>query len=292
MSRLTSRLTSMLSCMRSSLPLAAASLLALAVAGAGCGDDSAAPGVDAAVIDAAVVDAGAHDVAAPDGASADAAAPDLRPADSTSPDTSAAEIAAFVGDWLVTAGEAKATMCTGLPGDLPAQPLTGKMVTVKAGTDAALELTLAGCTFKLDVSGNVATARPAQSCMTMLTVATVAFQVTLTFDSSTFTVSGDSGTLVQTGHASANSPVVVTCVYTANATGMKVAPGDGGPAADALPADAAAADAAPPDTAAADAAPADAAPRDAAPPDADLGDAAVPEPDAAPLDAAPPDTGS
>jgi hypothetical protein len=242
-----SRLTFLRSCLRPSLrpslPLAAAALLALAAAGSGCGDDTAAPAVDAGALDAATADG--------------------QPADSALPDASGAGINAFVGDWLVTGGQAQATMCTGLP-DLPAQPLAGKMVTVKAGNLAAIELTLAGCTFQLDVSGNVATARPGQSCMTVLMLENTTFQVMLTFDSSTFTVSGESGTLVQTGHASANNPLVVMCAYTANATGMKVVPNDGGVSAtDALPDGPGAADAGDAaDTARADAAPGDAVPAD------------------------------
>jgi hypothetical protein len=208
-----------------SIHLGAAFLLALAAAG--CGDDESPP----ATVDAAtpVADAGAPDHAADTATDVapDAGTPDVLASDALPADASPAEIAAFVGEWLVTSGDAQATMCSGLP-DLPAQSLADKMVTVSPGTDSALELTLAGCTFKLDVSGNVATARPGQSCMTTLDVSGLTFQVTLTFDSSTFTVTDGTGSLVQTGHASAQSPIAVMCTYKANATGMKVVPTDGG----------------------------------------------------------------
>ena len=234
-------------------------LFALAAGAAGCGDSNdGSPATDAAA-DVKAADAAVTDAAAADAAPADAAAPDLASPD-TLPDAAPADVALFVGDWLVTMGMAQATMCDMNLGDLPAQSLEGKMVTVAAGTDAAIELTLGGCTFKFDVMGNVATARAGQSCMTKLSLSGVMFDVTLSFESSTFTVVGNTGSLVQTGHAVATNPVMVMCAYKANAAGMKVMPAGDGGAADAS--DGGAADAA--DAGAADAAATDAAATDAA----------------------------
>jgi hypothetical protein len=226
--------------------------LAFALGGAGCSDSDSPAGQDASTADAAAADVASADTTT---------GPDL--AADLAPDGPPAAVAAFVGEWLVTSGSAQASMCEGI-GDLPAQSLDGSMVNVKVGTDAALELTLSGCTFKFDVNGSVATARPGQSCMTVISVAGVMFMVTLSFDTSTFTVAADGGMLVQTGHAMATMPVPVTCTYKLMATGVKVmgnrdggadgalpdagasndagAAGDAGPAADAPAADAPAAD--------------------------------------------------
>jgi hypothetical protein len=140
--------------------------------------------------------------------------------DATKP--AAADVTPFIGDWLVSTGMAQATMCEGL-GDPPPQTLNGTRVTVKAGTDAPLDLTVSGCVFKFDVQGSVATARPGQTCMTTLTLVGVQFKVTLTIDSSTFTVTGNDGALVQNGRAMATDPLMAMCKYAVTAMGSKTA---------------------------------------------------------------------
>jgi hypothetical protein len=141
------------------------------------------------------------------------------------------DVSPFVGSWVVSTGNAQATMCTDL-GDLPMQSLDGTMVTVKADKDAVILLTVGGCTFTFDVKGNVATARPTQSCMTQFSLAGVSIPVTLTIDMATFTVSGGVGTLVQMGHASATMPMA-TCTYKVTAMGVKATPTDAAAPADA-----------------------------------------------------------
>src|SRR5262245_47225658 len=64
----------------------------------------------------------------------------------------------FIGTWTVSTGMAGAPTC-GFT-----QKLDGTVVSIAAGTDAPLQLTVSGCVLKFDVNGDVATARSGQSC--------------------------------------------------------------------------------------------------------------------------------
>jgi hypothetical protein len=121
----------------------------------------------------------------------------------------------FLGTWMVTSGMAKAT-CTGFA---PMQSLAGASVQLTAGDDAPLMANVRGCMLKFDIAGNVATARPNQTCTTNFELMMMPVPIELTIASATFKVEGTTGTLMQSG--TATIPVLGACPYEATATGMK-----------------------------------------------------------------------
>jgi hypothetical protein len=121
----------------------------------------------------------------------------------------------FLGTWMVTSGMARAT-CTGFA---PMQSLAGASVQLTAGDDAPLMANVRGCMLKFDIAGNVATARPNQTCTTNFELMMMPVPIELTIASATFKVEGTTGTLMQSG--TATIPVLGACPYEATATGMK-----------------------------------------------------------------------
>ena len=133
----------------------------------------------------------------------------------------------FIGTWVADAGELKIT-CP-LPVPLPAQSLKGESLTIGAGTDTPLVTTVRGCVVKFDVSGDIAIAKPGQSCTTsaMIPGTTSALSFTLTVSSATFTNHGSTGDFAQNGSATTTGvPTLgtLTCSYELNANATKSAP--------------------------------------------------------------------
>lgn len=129
----------------------------------------------------------------------------------------------FVGTWTISNGTLNAS-CGGLT---PSQSLDGSTVTLANATDGSLVANVRGCQVVFDVKGNVATARANQTCQSSVDLAGQTLALTLSVAAATFTVSGDTGTLVQSGTATTNT-FPLGCVYQVMATAQRGGPSDGG----------------------------------------------------------------
>lgn len=112
-----------------------------------------------------------------------------------------ADPARFLGTWVADTGNLTA-MCGAF--SLPAQDLKDQMLIFSSGTDAPLIIQRGDCRIAFDINGDVATARPNQTC-----AATVPnplpggaggmLGVTLNIDKATFTLNGTLGVFQQSG---------------------------------------------------------------------------------------------
>lgn len=139
-------------------------------------------------------------------------------------DASTSDPQRFIGTWKATTGQLAVT-CPGLP--VPADDLAGETLTVTAGTDAPIEATISGCKVKFDIAGDVATARPNQTCMITYPTQAGNLAATLTIASAGFTLKSTGGDYAQAGNATVTIaipglPGSATCSYqiTASATKM------------------------------------------------------------------------
>jgi hypothetical protein len=140
------------------------------VAGKGAGGSAVAGGAG-----------GQSEPSAGGAAAADASVPAASDggADSAPP----AGLSAFVGRWVYESGQ-ESLACMGKPPQ--ANSLAGIELVIAAGKDSPLTLANEACSFALDVAGNVASARPGQTCK----LADGASMLVYALTSLTFTVEG------------------------------------------------------------------------------------------------------
>lgn len=116
--------------------------------------------------------------------------------------------AKFLGQWQFTSGQV-GTMCQ--LANL-AVPLAGQSMEITRATDGSLERAQAGCTLKLDASGDTARARAGQSCMVAFPLGMMQIMARIDLSSWTMTTKdGTTATIDGKGVAAAalgNLPVV------------------------------------------------------------------------------------
>jgi hypothetical protein len=92
--------------------------------------------------------------------------------------------------------------------------------------DAPIEAEIAGCKIKFDLKGDVATARPNQTCSIVYPTAAGSLNASLTVAAATFTLKGTSGDFTQNGNATVTIsipglPSSASCTYTIMATATR-----------------------------------------------------------------------
>jgi hypothetical protein len=133
------------------------------------------------------------------------------------------DLSKFLGTWNISSGSLAAS-CPPLA--VPTSPIgQGEQLVFTAGTDSDLVIERSGCKVKFDVSGNVASAKPGQSCAAMianpLPMATGTVGVTLGINKASFTAAGTTGTYQQSGTAMLAIPLLSGCTYDVMASATK-----------------------------------------------------------------------
>jgi hypothetical protein len=123
----------------------------------------------------------------------------------------------FVGTWRYASGLRTIT-CPNLGQRM--DQLSGTL-TLNKGVDAPLVVILSGCSLRLDISGSSATVRPGQICPPMPagTLADgTAITETDTHQTGSFTVTGNTATIAESGSAQLVFGATEICNFTMNGT--------------------------------------------------------------------------
>jgi hypothetical protein len=132
--------------------------------------------------------------------------------------------AKFIGTWIADTGTLSPS-CGGTA--LPAQSLIGEQLVFAAGTDSDLLVTRGSCQVKYDISGDVATARPGQTCSATfnnpLNNTPIGAMFEIAKASFTLVSGGIRGNFEQSGSATLTVPIpgFSGCSYTINASATK-----------------------------------------------------------------------
>lgn len=147
------------------------------------------------------------------------------------------DVASLIGTWTISTGSLIA-VCPGLGFPLRTTATKGQQLAFSAGADADLVMERIGCTAKFDVSGNVATAQPGQTCSLSseallsgtagganpLPIPVGAnIGITLGIDKAAFTAMGTMGTYEQSGTITPPLPLpaISGCTYGINVAASK-----------------------------------------------------------------------
>jgi hypothetical protein len=132
--------------------------------------------------------------------------------------------AKFIGTWIADTGTLSPS-CSGTA--LPAQSLIGEQLVFTAGTDSDLLVTRGTCQVKYDITGDVATARPGQTCSATFNNPLNNMPLGAMFEiakaSFSLVSGGIRGNFEQSGSATLTIPIpgFSGCSYTINASATK-----------------------------------------------------------------------